>query len=30
MGKTSKEAVRALKRQLSNITYRHLATDAIS
>jgi transposase len=28
-GKTSKEAVRALKRQLSNVVYRHLVTDAI-
>jgi transposase len=29
-GKTGKEAVRALKRQLSNIAYRHLVADAIS
>jgi transposase len=28
-GKTGKEAIRALKRQLSNIVYRHLASDAI-
>ena len=28
-GKTGKEAVRALKRQLSNIVYRHLVDDAI-
>jgi transposase len=28
-GKTGKEAVRALKRQLSNIAYRHLASDGI-
>ena len=28
-GKTGKEAVRALKRQLSNIVYRHLVADAI-
>lgn len=29
-GKTGKEAVRALKRQLSNIVYRHLVDDAIA
>ena len=29
-GKTGKEAVRALKRQLSNIVYRHLVTDNIA
>ena len=29
-GKTGTEAVRALKRQLSNIVYRHLVTDAIA
>ena len=28
-GKTGKEAIRALKRQLSNIVYRHLVTDGI-
>jgi transposase len=28
-GKTGKEAVRALKRQLSNVVYRHLVADAI-
>jgi hypothetical protein len=28
-GKTGKEAVRALKRQLGNVVYRHLVTDAI-
>jgi transposase len=28
-GKTSMEAIRALKRQLSNVVYRHLVTDAI-
>ena len=28
-GKTGKEAIRALKRQLSNIVYRHLVADAI-
>lgn len=27
-GKTRREAMRALKRQLSNVIYRHLATDA--
>ena len=27
-GKTSKEAVRALKRQLSDVVYRHLVADA--
>ena len=27
-GKTKKEAVRALKRQLSNVVYRHLVSDA--
>ena len=29
VSKTGKEAVRALKRQLSNIVYRHLVADAI-
>ena len=29
-GKTGKEAVRALKRQLSNIAYRHLVDDGIA
>ena len=28
-GKTGKEAIRALKRQLSNIVYRHLVADDI-
>ena len=28
-GKTGKEAIRALKRQLSNIVYRHLVADTI-
>ena len=27
-GKTKKEAIRALKRQISNAVYRHLVTDA--
>ena len=27
-GKTSKEAIRALKRQLSDVVYRHLVADA--
>ena len=27
-GKTNKEAIRALKRQISNIVYRHLTIDA--
>ncbi len=27
-GKTNKEAIRALKRQISNVVYRHLVTDA--
>ena len=29
-GKTNKEAIRALKRQISNTVYRHLVTDAAS
>ena len=28
-GKTGKEAIRALKRQLSNVVYRHLVTDGL-
>ncbi|MFT7394934.1 MAG: transposase, partial [Candidatus Azotimanducaceae bacterium] len=27
-GKTSKEAIRALKRRLSDVVYRHLVADA--